>query len=120
MYATASQVVTANNAPTANAGADQSICSGQSATLTATGGGTYLWSTGEATASINVSPASATIYTVTVTGVGGCTASDAVSVAVSTTPTATASNNGPVCDTRDIILSASGGSTLAGCRKEWI
>jgi len=111
--ATASQVVTANNAPTANAGADQSICSGQSATLTATGGGTYLWSTGEATASINVSPASATIYTVTVTGVGGCTASDAVSVAVSTTPTATASNNGPVCDTRDIILSASGGSTYA-------
>ena len=111
--ATASQAVTANNAPTADAGADQSICSGQSATLTATGGGTYLWSTGEATASINVSPASATIYTVTVTGVGGCTASDAVSVAVSTTPTATASNNGPVCDTRDIILSASGGSTYA-------
>ncbi|MBA6154900.1 hypothetical protein H3Z82_19455, partial [Gelidibacter gilvus] len=30
----------------ADAGADQSICAGSSATLTATGGATYLWSTG--------------------------------------------------------------------------
>ncbi len=51
---------------TANAGQDVSICSGESITLTANGGDSYLWSTGETTASITVSPTETTIYTVTV------------------------------------------------------
>src|SRR5690606_31065684 len=36
---------------TADAGANQTICAGTTATLTATGGATYLWSTGAKTAS---------------------------------------------------------------------
>jgi len=51
----------------ADAGPDQSVCAGQSATLTASSGSSYLWSTGETTASITVTPAIATTYTVTVT-----------------------------------------------------
>ncbi|HTO17117.1 MAG TPA: hypothetical protein VLZ83_15205, partial [Edaphocola sp.] len=47
----------------ANAGDDVSICQGASTTLTATGGSTYLWSTGETTASITVSPEQTTTYT---------------------------------------------------------
>lgn len=47
--------------------------------LTATGGGTYLWNTGETTASIYVGPTEAT-YTVTVT-TNGCSSQDAVQVA---------------------------------------
>ncbi len=50
------------------------ICAGQSTTLTASGGGTYLWSTGATTAAITVSPAATTTYTVTVTTALGCTA----------------------------------------------
>lgn len=53
--------------PDANAGPDVTICSGQSTTLTASGGDTYLWSTGETTPSITVSPTSTTTYTVTAT-----------------------------------------------------
>ncbi|HJW31353.1 MAG TPA: proprotein convertase P-domain-containing protein [Saprospiraceae bacterium] len=62
---------------------DGIICSGASATLTATGGGTYLWSTGETTAIIIVSPTMNTTYTVTIT-VGTCT--DILSTTITVTP----------------------------------
>lgn len=61
---------------------DQIICRGQSTTLTAVGGFTYLWNTTATTASIYVSPASTTSYTVTATGTNGCTASKQVTVFV--------------------------------------
>jgi hypothetical protein len=64
----------------ADAGADTEVCTGQSVTLTATGGGTYLWSTMGATASINVSPTVITKYYVTVTAANGCSAIDSVTV----------------------------------------
>ncbi len=48
-----------------SAGPDQTICAGETATLTATGADTYLWSTGETTATIVVSPLVTTTYTVT-------------------------------------------------------
>ncbi|OWY25739.1 hypothetical protein C7N43_31380, partial [Sphingobacteriales bacterium UPWRP_1] len=53
---------------------NNTVCDGQTTTLTATGGGTYLWSTGATTAAITVSPTSTTTYTVTVTSTDGCTA----------------------------------------------
>lgn len=75
--------------PTANAGSDVSICSGNSTSLTATGGGSYLWSTGANTATITVSPTVTTIYTVTVTSAtGSCSATDNVSVTVNAIPSA--------------------------------
>ena len=52
-------VLQAQNNPT--------ICAGGSATITATEGNAYLWSTSETTASISVSPAATTQYKVTVT-----------------------------------------------------
>ncbi|MBK6994064.1 MAG: hypothetical protein IPH31_03740 [Lewinellaceae bacterium] len=51
---------------------DGITCAGDPATLTATGGGTYLWSTSATTAAIVVSPLTTTTYTVTVTN-GVCT-----------------------------------------------
>ncbi|MEN8225351.1 MAG: hypothetical protein ABFS05_08325, partial [Bacteroidota bacterium] len=55
----------------------ETICFGDSATLTATilsgtGPYTYLWSTGDTTSSIMVSPDTTTQYTVVVTGANGC------------------------------------------------
>ncbi len=63
-------IVTVNN-PT--------ICLGQPATLTASGATTYLWSNGETTNSITVSPDASTTYTVTGT-TAGCSTSSLASV----------------------------------------
>lgn len=58
----------------------QSICDGGSATFTASGGDTYLWSTGETSSTLTVSPTTTTVYTVTVTANGGCSATATVTV----------------------------------------
>jgi gliding motility-associated-like protein len=79
---TATALITASSGPTANAGTDVSIEIGTSVTLNATGGGTYLWSTGETTSSINVSPDVTTEYCVTVTDGNGCSDSACVKVFV--------------------------------------
>jgi gliding motility-associated-like protein len=76
------QVTVVNTPPNAFAGNDQTICPGGSATITAPAGAgyTYLWSTGETTQSITVSPAVNTNYQVTVTNSNNCTATDNVDI----------------------------------------
>lgn len=75
--------------PVADAGPDVNACAGQSTILTASGGDTYLWSTGATTSSITVTPTSTTTYSVTVTS-GSCgTDTDEVVVTVVPNPTAT-------------------------------
>jgi subtilisin-like proprotein convertase family protein len=71
--------------PEANAGPDVTICAGQQTTLTASGGDTYLWNTGETTPSITVSPSATSTYTVTVTGTCGSD-TDAATVTVRLLP----------------------------------
>lgn len=93
--------LTVSNPPNLSITGGMVVCSGQSVTLTASGGGTYSWNTGSSASSIIVNPSSATNYTVTVNN-GGCTASATQSVSVlpaitlSLTATATACtvNNG--------------------------
>ncbi len=53
--------------PDANAGADITVCYGESATLTGSGGEQFRWSTGETTKSIIVNPTRTTIYELEVT-----------------------------------------------------
>jgi len=64
---TASDDITINVRPDIgiDAGLDQSICEGQSAILSASGGISYQWSTGETTATITVTPNDTTVYFVT-------------------------------------------------------
>ena len=84
-------------APEANAGPDVTICAGQQTTLTASGGDTYLWSTGETTPSISVSPSATTTYTVTATSSCGSD-TDAATVTVRPLPAVTFSVANPdVC-----------------------
>jgi hypothetical protein len=86
--------------PTANAGSDVSICTGESATLTATGagsGGSYLWSNGATTASTTVSPTATTPYAVTVTNASGCAAVDSVLVTFNTRPSVSVSGTNVLC-----------------------
>ncbi|MFH0865278.1 MAG: T9SS type A sorting domain-containing protein, partial [Bacteroidota bacterium] len=70
--------------PVADAGPDDTICSGNSITLSASGGLSYHWNTGANTQTINVTPQSTTTYTVTVTNSTGCTAFDNVTISVMT------------------------------------
>jgi len=63
---------------------NMTICSGNSATLTAANGTIYLWSTGATDNSITVSPSATTSYTVIVSN-GFCT-SDTVSKTVTVSP----------------------------------
>ncbi|MFL5762847.1 MAG: gliding motility-associated C-terminal domain-containing protein [Bacteroidia bacterium] len=79
---TTSVSIAATMGPNANAGPDVTIINGTSAMLTATGGGTYLWSTGETTNTIYVSPSEQTVYCVTVTDNGGCNDTACVKVSV--------------------------------------
>ena len=58
--------------PIASAGTDITISSGTSTTLTASGGGSYVWSTGATTNTIVVTPTVTTDYCVTVTDTNGC------------------------------------------------
>lgn len=68
-----SVTVTVAPSPSANISGPPSTCAGGSATLTATGGGTYLWNTGATTGSITVNPTVTTTYSVIVTNSTGCT-----------------------------------------------
>jgi hypothetical protein len=65
----------------ADAGADTTVCDGQTAILAATGGTTYQWSNGATTATTSVAPSVTTTYYVTVTD-AGCHESDSVVVIV--------------------------------------
>mgnify|MGYP000309148577 CR=1 FL=1 len=95
----------------ADAGADVSICSGDEAMLTATGGGSYLWSTGETTASITVSPTAETVYTVTVTSAEGCEATDEVRVSLNPEVIADAGADVIICSGDEAMLTATGGGS---------
>src|SRR5450759_3035240 len=73
---------------------DGIICNGATATLTASGGTSYIWSSGETTSAITKGTAGT--YIVTVTNAKGCTDTATATVVVNALPVATASNNGPV------------------------
>jgi len=103
-------VVTVNEIPTANAGNDQTICSGETITLTASGGTSYLWNTGATSSSINVSPNNTITYSVTVTQ-NGCSDTDDVIVNVNPNPTANAGNDVSILEGENTTLTASGGES---------
>ncbi|HLP50632.1 MAG TPA: T9SS type A sorting domain-containing protein [Chitinophagales bacterium] len=107
--ATASATITVNST-TAAINGPSNICSGLSATLTASGGGTYSWSNSETTAAITVTPVSATTYTVTVTA-NNCTATASQTVSVQNTPTASITGSTSVCAGGSVSLTANGGNT---------
>ena len=84
--------------PEADAGPDLNICPEQTTTLTASGGDTYLWSTGATTANLVVEPAVTTTYSVTVTSAGCGSDTDEVIVSVLPKPSVSFTVDNPdVC-----------------------
>ena len=92
-------------APAVATATPATICSGQSASLTASGGANYLWSNGNTTSSINVSPASTTTYSVIVS-VASCSDTAYTTLAVNPTPTVSLGNDQTICSGKNSTLDA--------------
>jgi uncharacterized repeat protein (TIGR01451 family) len=111
--AVASGTVTVNPSATATITASSaSVCQGESITLTASGGNSYIWSTGETTAIISVT-ATAT-YSVTAISAQGCTGVDSTTVTINQAPQLTI-NSVTVCAGNTTTLTVGGciGGSLA-------
>jgi len=111
---TLTKTITVNPLPTIliNNGNPVAVCNGSTATLTATGGSTYLWSTSSTANPINVSPVVPTTYSVIGTDVNGCVGSDTVLVQIVTNPTANiTANSNTICNGQNLTLQATGGGT---------
>lgn len=105
---TSTQTLTINATPNVAVNS-ATICSGNAASLTATGATNYSWSNSATTAAVSVSPASTTSYTVTGTS-NGCTNSKVATVTVKATPVLNV-NNASVCNGSPAVISASGATT---------
>ena len=105
-------VVTVNTLPTADAGADQTICEGAAVTLSGTvAGGSW---TGPVTIADGVAftpPAGIHTFTYSVTNVAGCTVTNDVIVTVNALPTADAGVDLAVCDGEEVTFNGTGGTS---------
>ncbi|HRY99017.1 MAG TPA: lamin tail domain-containing protein, partial [Bacteroidales bacterium] len=92
---------------------DPFICSGACATLSATGNGSLLWSTGDTTSQITVCPVHTQAYTVTLTGSGGQTLSGSITVNVVPEPQTGIFGGTTVCAGECTTLTGIGAGTFA-------
>lgn len=110
---TAVSTVTVNALPSISVNSP-TICNGQTANLTASGGSSYTWSAGATSTGTNTadaSPTTTTTYTVTGTA-SGC--SNTASATVTVTPLPTISVTSPtICAGQTASLSASGGTSYS-------
>ncbi|MDP1745405.1 MAG: gliding motility-associated C-terminal domain-containing protein [Bacteroidota bacterium] len=81
------------------------ICSGQNATLTASGGANYSWSNGDTNSSVTISPAVTSTYTVIVS-VGSCSDTANAIVTVNTSPVVALGTDQTICDGQNVTLNA--------------
>ncbi len=102
--------VTVAPAPVADAGNDQEICIGDTATLAASPvNGFYIWSTGDSTQSTTVMPQNDTTYYLTVGTAANCISVDTVNITVHPLPNADAGPDVEICRGDRVNLTASGG-----------
>lgn len=105
--------VTVGGSANITASSNVTICQGASTTLTASGGANYAWNNGAGSgASVTVSPASTTIYTVIGTDVSGCQGTAQVTVTINPVPVINAGTDQTICTGTSVVLTASGASTI--------
>lgn len=101
-------IITVSNNITINIISNSPICKGDSATINAYGGGTYLWSNNETTSAIIVSPVTSTTYTVSISN-GKCNKDTGISIMVNPLPNISVIGKTPICNGNSTTLTASGG-----------
>ncbi|MCK5782795.1 MAG: gliding motility-associated C-terminal domain-containing protein [Flavobacteriales bacterium] len=99
--------------------ADQSICGGETATLSASGANTYNWSNGSTGSSINVSPSSTSTYTVSGTDVNSCENTASATVTVNPSPVINIVTTPDYCDSGNGTAVASGSGATAPYQYNW-
>lgn len=104
-----SQQVIILSTPNPQISGNASFCTGQSTTLTASGGDTYLWSTGETTASFTITTPGN--YTVTAFNACGQATSTPFTVTENSLPNPQISGTLSFCTGQQTTLTASGGDT---------
>ncbi|MCK5782796.1 MAG: gliding motility-associated C-terminal domain-containing protein, partial [Flavobacteriales bacterium] len=114
----ATAIVTVNPLPTIIV-TDQSICEGQSATLSASGASTYSWSNGATGSSINVSPSSTITYTVSGTDVNSCENTADVTLTVNPSPVITIVTTPDYCDSGNGTAIATASGATAPYQYNW-
>ena len=103
--------LTIKNLPTPSILGNTVICQGQSTTLTANGGTSYVWSNASTNSSITVNQSG--VYTVTATNAEGCSNTANVTVTVNPLPNVTISGNTTVCAGSSTTLTASGANSYS-------
>lgn len=105
-----SKTVVAHPLPNIVITGDTNICTGESAFLmvNAASGSTYVWSNGQTTPFINVTPTTSTNYTVVVTNSNGCTKSATIRVNVRPYPVITVTGNLSFCEGGQTQITAQG------------
>jgi len=98
------------NTPVTISGSD-TICPGLPLTLSASGGNTYLWSSGQTTANATVYPSVTTTYTVTATDANNCSQTNNTVVYVYPNPIANAGPDQIISVGESVMLNGSGGQT---------
>lgn len=118
---TSTHVLTVNAKPLVNASPKQLVlCFGDSAVLSASGGGTYSWSpssglSNDAVSNPRASPQASTKYKVQVTSSKGCVNTDSVSITVAPRIKVQLAANADVCEGSSLQLKASGANSY-----QWI
>lgn len=99
--------------PNVNISGSSGICTGQTATLTASGASTYSWNTGAITNSITDSPTSNTTYTVTGTDGLGCKTTTTQLVTVAASLSISIVGPTSICTGQSATLTGNGGVTYS-------
>lgn len=94
------------------------MCIGDSTILTATGGVSYSWSTGDTTNQIAVNSITNDSIRVIATDVNGCMNTSKIDIIVHSLPNISINANNAICEGEPTILSASGGLVYSWCTGE--
>ncbi|MCR4856680.1 MAG: T9SS type A sorting domain-containing protein [Bacteroidales bacterium] len=97
--------------PTPTITGNTSLCEGETTTLTATGGTSYVW--GNASTSNSISVSQSGVYTVTATNAEGCSNMTNVTVTVNPLPNVSINGNNSFCQGSSVVLTASGASSYS-------
>ncbi|MDC0092515.1 hypothetical protein OAI30_00005, partial [bacterium] len=101
--------VEVNVVPVISITGDDTICTGDSTTLTAAGAVSYVWSPGGQTGpTLTLSPTSTTMYTVTGTDASGCSEDASITINVDPTPNASLSGTTSICSGEDALFTVTG------------